>query len=279
MTQANAGKDCALNMWAVAAIAGLVLVIVMLSVGRSFMASLFTGVIAAGLFGVILTWLFCRPEERARAATAHTDDPQDVVTQATAPVAAPEAAPATAPEPPAPAPTPEPSAATEPSPEPAPAAPSAPDPAPAPAPAHTVGASDVVTPSKPLAGEAELAGRKGSWSYQPDATAPTAKPEPAPVQAGGTRPAALQGARDGTPDDLKKIKGVGPKLETLLNTLGFYHFDQIAAWTADEVAWVDQNLTGFKGRVSRDGWVDQAATLAQGGATAFSQKVDKGDVY
>jgi NADH-quinone oxidoreductase subunit E len=47
--------------------------------------------------------------------------------------------------------------------------------------------------------------------------------------------------------------------------MGFYHFDQVAAWTADEVAWVDENLTGFKGRVSRDDWVSQAKSLAAEG--------------
>ena len=95
----------------------------------------------------------------------------------------------------------------------------------------------------------------------------------------GTRPQALESARDGTPDDLKMIKGVGPKLEGLLQSMGFYHFDQIANWSADEVAWVDANLQGFKGRVSRDNWVEQARLLAAGGETEFSKKVDDGDVY
>jgi NADH-quinone oxidoreductase subunit E len=89
----------------------------------------------------------------------------------------------------------------------------------------------------------------------------------------------LEAAREGGADDLKRIKGIGPKLEKLCNRLGFYHFDQIAAWTADEVAWVDQNLEGFKGRVTRDNWVEQARLLASGGETEFSKKVDKGDVY
>ena len=39
--------------------------------------------------------------------------------------------------------------------------------------------------------------------------------------------------------------------------------DQVAAWRASEVAWVDENLEGFKGRVSRDNWVDQAKKLAK----------------
>ena len=85
--------------------------------------------------------------------------------------------------------------------------------------------------------------------------------------------------RAGGADDLKRIKGVGPKMEQICNKLGFWHFDQIANWSADEVAWVDANLEGFKGRVSRDNWVEQAALLASGGETAFSQKVDKGGVY
>lgn len=116
----------------------------------------------------------------------------------------------------------------------------------------------------------------------PKAAAPAPKPaaKPAVAVAGeGTKPAALAAPRDGGADDLKRIKGVGPKLEQTCNSLGFYHFDQIAAWTADEVAWVDQNLVGFKGRVSRDDWVAQAKLLASGGETEFSARVDKGKVY
>jgi NADH-quinone oxidoreductase subunit E len=88
----------------------------------------------------------------------------------------------------------------------------------------------------------------------------------------GVRPATLEVARDGKADNLKLIKGIGPKLEKLCNSLGFYHFDQIAAWTNDEVAWVDANLEGFKGRVTRDDWVAQAKILASGGETEFSSK-------
>ncbi len=87
-----------------------------------------------------------------------------------------------------------------------------------------------------------------------------------------SRPASLTGARDGKADDLKMIKGVGPKLEELLHGLGFYHFDQIAAWTPAEIAWVDDNLEGFKGRVMRDDWVAQAKVLAAGEETEFSNR-------
>ncbi|NND20174.1 MAG: hypothetical protein HKN98_16505 [Silicimonas sp.] len=124
------------------------------------------------------------------------------------------------------------------------------------------------------------------------------KPDPAPAPAAkvasgedydgdgvvegvheGTRPSGLDAPRDGNADDLKQIKGIGPKLEKLCNSLGFWHFDQVAAWTADEVAWVDANLQGFKGRVSRDDWVAQAQVLASGGETDFSKRVEDGDVY
>ena len=113
----------------------------------------------------------------------------------------------------------------------------------------------------------------------PVAQAPKAEaPEVAAVED-AVRPEALSGARDGGADDLKMIKGVGPKLEIMLNELGFYHFDQIAGWSAAEVAWVNDNLTGFKGRVSRDNWVEQARKLASGQETEFSKRVSDGDVY
>ncbi|MFS4438816.1 hypothetical protein ACMA5I_11435 [Paracoccaceae bacterium GXU_MW_L88] len=79
-----------------------------------------------------------------------------------------------------------------------------------------------------------------------------------------SKPETLESARDGNADDLKKINGVGPKLEETLNSLGFYHFDQIANWSEDEVAWVDDNLEGFHGRIERDDWIAQARELAKG---------------
>nr|MCU0912048.1 fused NADH-quinone oxidoreductase subunit E/endonuclease [Paracoccaceae bacterium] len=96
---------------------------------------------------------------------------------------------------------------------------------------------------------------------------------------GPARPKALKAARKGGPDDLKMIKGVGPKLEAMLHGMGIFHFDQIAAWTDMELAWVDDNLEGFKGRASRDNWIPQARTLASGGQTEFSTRVGKGEVY
>ena len=95
----------------------------------------------------------------------------------------------------------------------------------------------------------------------------------------GKKPSTLTAPRDSGADDLKLIKGVGPKLEAMLNGMGFWHWDQVAKWGADEVAWVDQNLQGFKGRVSRDNWVDQAEKLAVGEETEFSGRARKDGRY
>jgi len=74
--------------------------------------------------------------------------------------------------------------------------------------------------------------------------------------------------RDGGRDDLKLIAGVGPKLEETLNELGVFHFDQIAAWTSNEINWVDDYLQ-FPGRIVRDNWIEQAKALAKGGRDEY----------
>ena len=81
------------------------------------------------------------------------------------------------------------------------------------------------------------------------------------ADAAGTRPKALDAARDDRPDDLTKIKGIGPVNQTRLNEIGIWHYDQIAAWTPQEVAWVGAYLA-FPGRIDRENWVGQAADLA-----------------
>ncbi|OHV90422.1 NADH-ubiquinone dehydrogenase [Mesorhizobium sp. ORS 3428] len=63
------------------------------------------------------------------------------------------------------------------------------------------------------------------------------------------------------PSDLKAISGIGPKLEKVLNGLGIWSYDQIAAWTSEEIAWVEDYLS-LAGRIGRDNWTGQAAALA-----------------
>jgi predicted flap endonuclease-1-like 5' DNA nuclease len=79
------------------------------------------------------------------------------------------------------------------------------------------------------------------------------------------RPQGLGAPRMGAPDDLRLIDGIGPKLESTLNSLGIYHFDQIAAWTPENIAWVDQYLR-FRGRIVRERWVEQAKAMLAGAA-------------
>ncbi|MGI9356793.1 MAG: NADH-quinone oxidoreductase subunit NuoE [Rhizobiaceae bacterium] len=71
-----------------------------------------------------------------------------------------------------------------------------------------------------------------------------------------------------TPDDLKLISGVGPKIEGVLNGLGIYKYEQIAKWKKAEREWVDGYLR-FKGRVDRDEWTKQAKALAKGGRDEY----------
>lgn len=85
----------------------------------------------------------------------------------------------------------------------------------------------------------------------------------APVSGSeASKPAALSAARGGGADDLKRIKGVGPKIEGILNSLGIFHFDQIAAWDQANKDWVDDHLS-FKGRIDREEWIPQADAFAK----------------
>ena len=115
------------------------------------------------------------------------------------------------------------------------------------------------------------------------AHAPAAKPAPspvaeampaafvaAPVAAAG--PLRLTAPRGGKGDDLKEIEGIGPAMEKLVNELGFYHFDQIATWSDDDVTLVDAEMKGFKGRITRDRWVAQSKIIVTEGLEAFRER-------
>ncbi|MEM1133615.1 MAG: hypothetical protein AAGH53_11810 [Pseudomonadota bacterium] len=99
-------------------------------------------------------------------------------------------------------------------------------------------------------------------------------PEPAAVEPTNEGKPNITAAV-GEPDDLRKIKGVGPKLNTLLGTLGVTRYDQIAAWTEADIAEVDVYLGNFTGRITRDNWVDQAGFLAKGDISGFEEKYGK----
>ena len=72
------------------------------------------------------------------------------------------------------------------------------------------------------------------------------------------------GPTDGAPDDLKKIKGVGPVFERELNSKGIYYYRQIGAWKAADVKTIEADaMARYPGRIKRDGWVKQAKALAK----------------
>lgn len=244
--------SCQIACWAMGAAAGFVAFVMLMALGGwGFIQAVFGAGVIFALLGGLLSWILCKPLPALGAVQAGMAELE------TTPVA------------------PTPSAAV------------------AMAPVTT--ASSAPVSSAAVTSVAPSAASVAAVDPQSDDTAPAAVPpvssapmapvaavssagtEPATTKADG--PATLTAARGGQPDNLKEIKGIGPKLETMLHGMGFYHFDQIASWSADELAWVDQNLTGFKGRASRDNWVEQAKILASGGETEFSKRVEDGDVY
>ncbi len=98
-------------------------------------------------------------------------------------------------------------------------------------------------------------------SEAPQAEAPKAKKSEAPKAKPATAKEAAPAAEES--DDLKKLSGVGPALEKKLVEAGITTFAQIAAWTEDDIADMDEKLS-FKGRIQREGWVEQAKELAKG---------------
>lgn len=81
----------------------------------------------------------------------------------------------------------------------------------------------------------------------------------------------LPGA-SGPPDDLLKLKGVGPKLAAILNERGITRFDQIAKLSAGQVETLDSSLGAFRGRLSRDRVVEQADYLARGDLDGYQAR-------
>lgn len=104
----------------------------------------------------------------------------------------------------------------------------------------------------------------------------TVAPEPLVPAGAEERPPTLPGARGGGPDDLTLIDGVSPMQQTTLNSLGIFHFDQVAAWTPANVAWVDQYLR-LRGRIVEEEWVEQADDLARDGVLAARRVLEDED--
>ncbi len=90
---------------------------------------------------------------------------------------------------------------------------------------------------------------------------PRREPREAPRKVSREEPRILKAALYGKKDNLRLIKGVGPKLENLLNENGVYYFWQVAEWNNQDIEIIDERLDVFKGRIDRDNWVSQANRL------------------
>lgn len=84
--------------------------------------------------------------------------------------------------------------------------------------------------------------------------------------------AAKAAPKSSIPDNLELIKGLGPKVNSMLKGLGVTSFAQVASWTAADVAEMDGKLGAFAGRITRDNWVDQAQLLSAGDVNGFEKK-------
>jgi predicted flap endonuclease-1-like 5' DNA nuclease len=89
----------------------------------------------------------------------------------------------------------------------------------------------------------------------------TAEAAVAEVAGEAGRPAGLEAPRDGQRDELTHIIGVLPVIETALNQLGIYHFDQVGALTDENIGWIEGHL-GVPGRIGRELWREQARELS-----------------
>ena len=112
---------------------------------------------------------------------------------------------------------------------------------------------------------------------------PAAAAQPATDSiSGGVKPPTETAPRPGGPDDLKRITGIESKTEERLHQLGICHYDQIAAWTRANIDWIETFLEGNglegKGRITREGWVEQAGRLALGEKTNFGRMQDEAKI-
>ena len=113
---------------------------------------------------------------------------------------------------------------------------------------------------------------QGKTSAAANTQAVAASPLGTDEEAGPDMSATPPPPATGAPDDLTRIKGLGPKLSALLGEFGITTFAQIAAWEPAEIERIDAKLGRFSGRIIRDQWVEQAKLLAAGDNVAFVEQ-------
>lgn len=110
--------------------------------------------------------------------------------------------------------------------------------------------------------EEELVRTGGLTPARVSSAAPEFESTPKAKAPEGDQPSLVNEAREGRADDLKLISGIGPKLEQKLNSIGIWHYEQIAAWSQGNIDWVNAAIS-FRGRIEREKWVPQARQLVQ----------------
>ena len=167
--------------------------------------------------------------------------------------------------------------AVEAPPPPLPPPPPPPPPPPAPVPERRP-EPEVMAEPVPMPGLDETASpdQTADEEQHPDSVSePVAAPQPEPAPAPAPAPVIPAPAMPPAGDDLSKIKGLGPKLQTLLPTLGLNTYARIAALTEADLVKLDAQLGPFAGRPARDGWVEQAKYLAAGDVAGFEARFGK----
>lgn len=263
MSSTGTGNTPTLVGWIAAILVGaLVYAVLRYQVGFLMPAAVAIGIAATLLVILLLSSSGAVVEETDKRVRKIVPQPEKVVVEAARPVMPTRVSAAPKVEP-------KPVAAVEPS---APVA--------APAPAEPVAlmaapaaVAELVAKPEAAAPTAEVPAEKPKAEAKPKAAKPkAAKPAPKAKPAKAEGLVRLTAARGGKADDLKELEGVGPALEKLVNGLGFYHFDQIAAWTDADVALVDGEMKNFKGRIARDRWVAQAKIIVTEGLEAFRER-------
>ena len=127
----------------------------------------------------------------------------------------------------------------------------------------TISDAKVMKGTKVDGAEKPVKAKKAAPKAEPKPKA-EAKPKAAPKpKAAKPQVIYTDGPTDGEPDDLKKIKGIGPKFEGDLNSKGIYYWRQIAAWKAADIKMVEELIDSIPGRIERDEWVKQAGEFAK----------------
>lgn len=143
----------------------------------------------------------------------------------------------------------------EPAPAPKPAAVRAPEPAPAPKPKPA--AKKAAAPVKKAAAPAKKVAAPAKKAAAPAKKEKFTTDAPKPKNLMSKKPAKAE------IDDLKKVNGIGPVFEKLLNKNGIYTFKQLGAFTKKDVEWLSGQIDSFPDRIERKEWVKQAKALAK----------------